>query len=243
MSNIIGQNSDQQYGNNMNKYDLILFDYDGTLVNTESAIMSMRANTINYLQLELSNPDYLSQTVSIPLRQILKQLKPEITDAEIKNAYEYSNDFYNQEAYRLSKLYPKTIDFLNLAKSNNIQFVIISNRPQKFLCSDLKFLEIYDLFELIIGLFGYDYPKPNCNVFTYIYENHFTTIQKNKILFVGDTEDDINFAKNCGIDSAYAIYGNGNKQQCLELKPTYVIEKISDLENIVFQQDILSNTS
>lgn len=216
----------------MTRYKLIIFDYDGTLANTANAISSMRINTIRYLQLEPPDESYLIKNVSLTLAQILRQLDPLISEDKIQLAYEYSNNFYMNEAFRLVELFPKTKYVLDYAKDSGINLAVISNRPQRFLCSELKEFEIHDYFSFIIGLYLYSKPKPDPFVLSEI-QRILPDILDNEILFVGDTEIDLQFAKNAGIDCCWASYGDGNHSQCVALDPKFIINDILETTKIM----------
>ena len=62
-------------------------------------------------------------------------------------------------------------------------------------------------------------------------------LEKSNILMVGDTTTDIDYAKKCSIDSAFASYGYGDQQKCIAMKPTYIINSPNELLSINQKSD------
>lgn len=194
------------------KYELVLFDLDGTLVNTLEAI----TKTVNSAMVELGLEQYSLkesnnligngvQGIVDKIFEIKKYSESEITKVKMKEIIRKYYMIYFNFNVRLYDNIDKLLDFLS---ENNIKMGIITNKDQDLAKKTVeenlkkwKFIEI-------IGSNDEKYPrKPNPYNVNKLSEKF--KINKNKILFIGDMKIDIDTAKNSNVDIVYCNWGYG----------------------------------
>lgn len=73
---------------------------------------------------------------------------------------------------------------------------------------------------------------PDPMIYNEIIKSKYKNLNDKNVLMVGDTEADINFARNANISSCWAEYGYGNVDNCLKLKPDFQISSFDLLMKI-----------
>ncbi len=119
---------------------------------------------------------------------------------------------------------------LRLREKGYQLFVVTSDDLPTTLCC-LNALGITEQFEEIYTYDGIHPPKPDPYYIEKICQDY--GFSKEELLMVGDTQNDLNFAKNGGID-AVAVALSEEEKQLLEPDALYVIHDVSGLENLVF---------
>ena len=213
------------------KYELVIFDLDGTLLDTSKSI----TKTVNSAMEELGKKQYsvnecvkfVGGGVTGLAENILKKEKYE--DIEKDEFKKVIRKYYNIYFDYGVDLYDGIADLLDFLEENGIKKGIVTNKDHSTALSAVKEKLAKWKFDGIFGSNEKEYPnKPNpYNVDKMGKE---LKIPKNKILFVGDMLVDVNTAKNAGIDIAYCKWGFG------EIKGESGIDesvKVSEVEEII----------
>jgi phosphoglycolate phosphatase len=136
---------------------------------------------------------------------------------------------YRSEGERLIDAFPGAETALRQLRRLGISCVVVSNKGIEAV---EHALERHSLRSLVGAVFA-DRPgapqKPAPSLLTLCIQPNFPGIASDRMLMVGDTEIDIEFAKNSGIACCWAAYGFGDRRRCLALGPDYLIEDIAEL--------------
>ncbi|MBL3520002.1 HAD family hydrolase [Aliarcobacter lanthieri] len=198
---------------------LIIFDMDGTLVDSGYAI----ANTVNYVRENLGFEP-------MPRNYILENVNdPNINSAEFfygtkeftKNQEELFKDYYNKHCLTDLVLYDGIKNLLDNLK-NEFKFAVATNANSVYANKMLNHLEINHYFSSILGYNDVEKPKPNPDMINKILDIH--SIKKENAQLIGDSKKDIMAATNAGVDSVLVNWGFSN----------YIdeaIETVYELEN------------
>tara|TARA_B100000965_G_scaffold311762_1_gene271403 strand:- start:382 stop:1071 length:690 start_codon:yes stop_codon:yes gene_type:complete len=184
----------------------ILFDLDGTLVNTAPDLMMAHNHVMEKFGYSTKNLDEIRNLVGkgaavLIGRSIWGSAKKEfskITDKKIKNEMvkEFIN-FYSKNIVVESKLINGVYDFLKWGKSNKISMGVCTNKQEHLAIDLLKKIKIYDFFEYVSGGNTFSYCKPDPRHLTSSLEIMGGNLKKS--IMVGDSENDADAAKSAGI--------------------------------------------
>ncbi|MDC3030734.1 HAD-IA family hydrolase [Candidatus Pelagibacter sp.] len=184
----------------------ILFDLDGTLVDTAPDLMHAHNHVMKKFGYPTKSTEDIRNLVgqgagAMLGRSIWGQAKKEfskVNDEKIKK--EMVNefvDFYGKNIINESTLINGVKEFLKWCKEENISMAVCTNK-QEYLSNDLlKKIGIYDYFEYVAGSDTFDYCKPD--------PRHLTTVVEildgdlKKTIMIGDSETDANAAKAADI--------------------------------------------
>ena len=192
------------------KYDLVIFDLDGTLMDTSKSI----TKTVNSAMEELGKKQYSANEcvkfvgggVSGLARNILgKEKYTDVTNEEMEKVIRKYYDIYFDYGVEPYEGIPELLDFL---EQNGVKKGIVTNKDHETALSAVDKKLSKWKFDGIFGSNEKEYPnKPNPYNVDKMAQN--LNISKEKILFVGDMLVDVNTAKNAGIDIVYCKWGFG----------------------------------
>jgi len=180
----------------------ILFDLDGTLVDTAPDLMHAHNHVMKKFGYPTKSTEQIRNLVgqgagAMLGRSIWGQAKKEfskVNDEKVKKEMvsEFV-DFYGKNIINESTLIKGVKEFLKWCKEENISMAVCTNK-QEYLSNDLlKKIGIYDYFEYVAGSDTFDYCKPD--------PRHLTTVVEildgdlKKTIMIGDSETDANAAK------------------------------------------------
>ena len=180
----------------------ILFDLDGTLVDTAPDLMLAHNHVMRKFGYPTKSTEDIRNLVgkgagALIGRSIWGQAKKEfskVLDEKIKDEMikEFVN-YYGKNIKNESTLITGVKDFLIWCKEQNISMAVCTNK-QEYLSNDLlKKIGIYDFFEYVAGSDTFDYCKPDPRHLTNVVEILDGDIKKT--IMIGDSETDANAAK------------------------------------------------
>ena len=180
----------------------VLFDLDGTLVDTAPDLMRAHNHVMQKFGYPTKSTEEIRNLVgkgagAMIGRSIWGQAKKEfgkVNDENTKKEMvkEFVN-FYGKNIINESTLINGVKEFLKWCKDNNISMAVCTNK-QEYLSNDLlKKIGIYDYFEYVAGSDTFDYCKPDPRHLTSVVEILDGDIKKT--IMIGDSETDANAAK------------------------------------------------
>ena len=217
----------------------ILFDLDGTLIDTAPDLMNAHNHVMKKFGYPTKSTDEIRNLVgkgagAMIGRSIWGQAKKEfskVTDQKIKDEMvkEFVN-FYGKNINNDSTLINGIKDFLKWCKDQNISMAVCTNKQEYLSIDLLKKIGIYDFFEYVAGSDTFDYCKPD--------PRHLTTVVEildgdiNKTLMFGDSETDANAAKAAEIPVILLEDGYTEKNTT-EIYHNHLIKDYVGVENII----------
>ncbi|KAA6399790.1 MAG: putative HAD family hydrolase, partial [Streblomastix strix] len=174
-------------------YDLVLFDLDGTLSDSSDLIaISLQFDykfatgkepiSIQQIKDELISGNLYDELCQMIGRKIDQEEYNKILEAHIQ--------YQEKMIYEHLRIYDGALPLLNKLKQLNIKMGIITNRDQPSLDQHLKFLKIFDFFDLIVPMSQTERHKPYPDPIFYAMKELKITDPK-RVLFVGDAQTDI----------------------------------------------------
>ena len=217
----------------------VLFDLDGTLVDTAPDLM--RAH--NYVMKKFGYPTKSTEEIrnlvgkgagALIGRSIWGQAKKEfhsVLDLKIKD--EMSKEFvnyYGKNIINESTLIKGVKEFLIWCKDQNISMAVCTNKQENLSNDLLKKIGIYDFFEYVAGSDTFDYCKPDPRHLTSIVE--ILDGDVNKTIMIGDSETDANAAKAAEIP--VILLENGyTEKNTTEIYHNHLIKDFIGIEKII----------
>jgi phosphoglycolate phosphatase len=191
---------------------LIIFDFDGTLINSEPGILESIKLTVDALELPQSAVEQWRQMIGIPLSVQLAKLLPPNRQQEVEHGVETYRNFYRQVGIAHSDPFtgiPELIDFL----TPRVSLAIASSKGYEGLSRVLTGLDWLDYFDPIISPASVTNPKPHPeSIELALYHYGITPEQA---VMIGDTEYDMEMAVRAGVPAWAAGWGVHEKEQLL----------------------------
>ena len=223
----------------MSQQYTILFDLDGTLVDTAPDLMRAHNHVMKKFGYPTKSTDEIRNLVgqgagAMLGRSIWGQAKKEfgkVQDKKIKE--EMVKDFvefYGKNIVNESTLINGVKDFLIWAKEKNISMAVCTNKQEHLAVDLLKKIGIYEFFEYVAGHNTFDYCKPDPRHLTSVIEILNGDVKKS--LMIGDSETDANAAKDAGIPVILLEDGYTEKK-ITEIYHNHLIKDFVGIEKIV----------
>ena len=210
----------------------ILFDLDGTIVNTAPDLMAAHNHVMKkygYAQKKLEDIKSLAGKGAWIMMQ--RSFKEEIKDEKVKKEMTKEFiDFYSKNIDRASIPIKGTIDFLVWAKSKNISMAVCTNKQERLASDLLKKLDMHKYFEYVAGSDTFAFNKPDPRHLTDVVEIIGGDLKKT--IMVGDSEVDAMSAHNAKIPFVLVKDGYTEKTE-KEIKHDELISDFVNFEKIL----------
>ena len=210
----------------------ILFDLDGTIVNTAPDLMAAHNHVMRkYGHTEKRLEDIKSLAGRGAWVMMQRSFKEEIKDEKMKKEMTKEFiDFYSKNIDRNSIPIDGSIDFFKWAKSKNISMAVCTNKQEKLAVDLLKKLDIYKYFEYVAGSDTFSYNKPDPRHLTDVVEIIGGDLKKT--IMIGDSEVDATSAHNANLPFVLVREGYTEKTE-EEIKHDEVISDFIGFEKII----------
>ena len=216
----------------------VLFDLDGTLVDTAPDLMLAHNHVMKKFGYPTKSLDDLKSSVgkgagAMIGRSIWNQAKKELTSINEKVKSDMTDEFisyYGKNILRESVLINGTKDFLNWCKNENISMAVCTNKTEHLAVDLLKKIGIYNYFEYVAGYNTFDYCKPDPRHLTTVIEILDGDLKKS--IMIGDSETDANSAKAAEIPMILLEDGYTEKKTD-EIYHNHLIKDFVGIEKII----------
>ena len=210
----------------------ILFDLDGTLVDTAPDLMGAHNHVMKkfgYPQKSLNDIKHIAGRGAWIMMQ--RTFRDEIKDENLKKEMvkEFIN-YYAKNIDRASKPIKGVVKFLDWAKSKQILMAVCTNKQERLAVDLLKKINLSQYFEYIAGCDTFDFNKPDPRHLTNVIDIIGGDI--NKSIMIGDSEVDSQSAYNAKIPFILVEEGYTEKN-INEIPHKTLIKDFSNFEKIV----------
>jgi HAD superfamily hydrolase (TIGR01509 family) len=211
------------------KVKAILFDLDGTIVDSRDAYLEAAKTAFHAMGLE---PPAMQTTLQIPKR--LEQNLP-IDDITHTNTARFL-DVYLKAFYAITKVKTKPIPNIHVALENlqqkaKLALITMRNVPKIAVAKELQQFGLAQYFTCILTTQGTHKPKPSPEAF--IKALKVIDVQICDCLIVGDSVIDITAGKAAGAKTIAVLSGLYTKQELAKLNPDLILKNALQLPNYI----------
>lgn len=216
----------------MNKYKGIIFDLDGTLLNTIEDISDSMNEVLQAFNLNTYSYEEYKHKIGGGFRNLILNSFPEGTDENtISRALEMLLKIYSEKYINKTQPYDGINKLLNLLVERDMKLGVNSNKKDEY----TKNL-IYKFFDSIpfIDVYGQRENvqiKPDPTTALEIAEN--MNLKPEEILFIGDSNTDILTAKNAHMDSVGVLWGFRSREELSKHGAKYIVSDWKEILDIV----------
>lgn len=209
------------------KINTLLFDLDGTLIDTNELIIATYLHT-----LEKYYPGQYHREDVIPfmgpsLKENFGSIDPKRTEEMIHEYRTFNHEHHDE----LVKEFPHVFETIQTLKEKDFQLGIVTTKLHDTTLKGLKLTKLDRFFDCIITLDDVSKPKPDP-------EPVFKALEQLKsapeqAIMVGDNYHDILAGKNAGTKTAGCAWSVKGKDYLAQFKPDYMLNEMSDLLTIL----------
>ena len=211
---------------NLNKYNTILFDLDGTLLNTLTDLYLSTNYALKSFGYKERTIDEVMHFLGNGVRVLINKSLPDDAKDKTDEVLEVFKAHYKIHSMDHAELYDGIIELLIELKKRNFKIGIVTNKFHQ------AALDIYNKFfknyaDMILGEQPNMPKKPNCAMINYAINLLHSTSKET--LYVGDSEVDILTAKNSNLDYVSCSWGFRSYDELVQAHSKAIINKPLEL--------------
>jgi len=210
----------------MNKYSLLVFDWDGTLMDSKAQIVNCMQSAISELGLEPRTNEQISDIIGLGLEEAVNSLYPALKAEEVQHISQTYREHYLFKDKTPSPLFPGVEEVLIALKETGYELAVATGKSRRGLDKGLSESGLHDFFP-ITRCADETRSKPHPQMLEEILVDYNT--QANKTLMIGDSEYDLQLAKNAKVDGFAVSYGVHGLLRLLKQDPVGFIDDINQL--------------
>jgi phosphoglycolate phosphatase len=220
------------HGIRLDAIEAMLFDFEGTLVDFQWQLAAAVEETLAMLRsMGFAKDRILSRKYSTLMAEAM-QAAAEIglTPDQVREQIGCVYDRYDADALTRWALRPGGKDFLKAIKTKGVRTALVSNVGGKTLARALSQLALAEFFDVALSRNDVLNLKPHPDGLNLALKS--LGISKDNSIFLGDSLDDLNAARNAGIRIMIITDGENVKADIMAAKPDYVIQSYEELHNL-----------
>jgi HAD superfamily hydrolase (TIGR01509 family) len=204
----------------------IIFDLDGTLVDSKRDIAAAQHWVLGRLGIHSYKPEELYPLIGKPLAETFATLLPADLHERIPEAIELYKNYYLPRALETTTLFPGVKETLETLRARGIRLATATTKLSAGTQRVLAHFGIAEHFAQIQGSDNIPF-KPDPFIITKILEDQ--SWKKSESLMVGDTDNDILAGKRANIPTCGVTYGSLTREQMERLNPDIIIHSLPEL--------------
>lgn len=213
------------------KADLIIFDLDGTLIDSSQDIAWCANKTLASLGYAERDPAEIVGHIGWGVKPLLEKLMPGQAAERIAEARLKFLEFYGGHLVVETTLYPGVAEILEHLKSGGKQMAIVTNKPEGLASSILEVLGLKDYFRLVLGGDSLPNRKPHPEPIEKAIKE--LSAAPSRTIVVGDSPVDCEAAKGAGAYAIGAAYGFRGKDELEAAGCDIIVDDVPALKSII----------
>ncbi len=205
---------------------LLVFDWDGTLAGSELMIVDAMQEAIKQHNLYVRTREDIRNIIGLGLMEAAAVLFPDLSQTDHKLLADSYRQHYFVSAKGKTTLFPDVIETLNNLQEKDYKMAIATGKSRKGLDNSLRDTGIEDFFHFT-RCADETFSKPHPRMLFDIMEQLF--ISPENTIMIGDSEYDLQMARNAKVAPVAVSYGTQTRERLLEHGPVTCLERLSEL--------------
>jgi phosphoglycolate phosphatase len=216
---------------NLSPARALIFDLDGTLIDSKQDLI----HSVNAMLVEMAREKLAEETISGYIGHgaptlVARALGTSATEQERQQALQFFLAYYEEHKMDSTCAYPGVEETLGQLHRKNLPMAVLTNKPARISVRILDALELTKYFRVIYGGNSFETKKPDpLGANTILGE--FSAAPE-QTMVIGDSEVDVQTARNAGTMAAAVNYGFGVHDRTLYPADVY-LDNIADLVPLV----------
>lgn len=213
------------------KHKAIIFDLDGTILDTLEDLKNSANFALSKNGLPVRTIDEIRAFVGNGIRLLIERAVPENTDSGVVDScFEDFKAHYKEHSADNTKPYEGIIALLEELKSKGVKLAVVSNKAD-FAVQSLVEKYFPDLFDFAVGEREGIRRKPCPDSVNEAM--NVLGVTSDEVFYVGDSEVDVETSHNAGVECVSVTWGFRDKCVLESLSPEYIIDKPSQLMELI----------
>ncbi|MBX0357497.1 pyrophosphatase PpaX [Halobacillus sp. Nhm2S1] len=204
----------------------ILFDLDGTLIDTNELIIASFSHTIEQYSDRTYEREEILDFIGPPLRESLHKVNPDKVEEMVETYRKHNIENHN----RYVKAYDGVVETIETLKDQGYKLGIVTTKMRNTVHMGLELTNLDGLFETIITLDDVTNAKPHPEPI--VKALNLLNAQASEAMMVGDNTHDIEAGQNAGTKTAGVAWTVKGRKVLDDLNPDYMLDNMRDLLKI-----------
>lgn len=215
-------------------YKHLIFDFDGTLADTTKGILDTNRATLQKMGLPVPTDEFLRGGIGLALTDGFKRTVPGASDEEIQTLCSVYRETWKTTGTPATVAFPGVVDTLQSFKDKGYKMYVATSRSHDSLELLAQKIGVIDFFEGMYGAEDVVNHKPAPDTVNLIVEKY--GLDRAECLVIGDAHYDILMGQGAGCHTCGISWGNQSREQLSTVNPTYLIDNIQELAEILLRQ-------
>lgn len=215
----------------MQNYDLYIFDWDGTLMDTTQTIVNATTHACRELSLNIVSDDLARSIIGKSFINVIADIVPELrANPALLQKFTAVYEQYLNDHTLDNPLFSHVQELLDRLIADGKILAVATGRSRVMLDDILRgtgFGKYFFTTKTACECFSKPHPQMLEEILA------LTGVEPAKAIMIGDTSHDIHMAHNAGIASVGVAHGAQSKAELLECNPNYLINNITELYNLL----------
>ncbi len=212
------------------RFDLIIFDWDGTLVDSVDWIVHCLQKTAADLGNRIPDKQDVKDIIGLSIHKAMDKLFPELDEVGREEFLAgYSKTFFSRQMSQ-QDLFSGVYEMLHQFRQDGYQLAVATGKSRNGLDKAMQGTGLEGFFD-ITQCADESASKPSPKMLDYILKQ--TAVDKQRALMVGDSTHDMQMAVNAGIASIAVLCGANSEQQLEIYKPLLNLQQTTELLDVL----------
>lgn len=211
----------------MNKFDGIIFDIDGTIVQSNELIFATFNHVTEKFLGKSTSPEEIIALFGPTEGVIIEQL---FSDNFNEVMFDYYK-FYKENHSKMAKVFDGITELITELKKRNVLLSVYTGKGKGSTEITLEELGLTNMFDMVVtgdDIIGHKPSPEGVDVFVNKYN-----LNRSRVLMIGDAPPDVKAAKATGIKIASVLWDSYAKEQVLLMGSDYYFETVEELSNFL----------
>jgi phosphoglycolate phosphatase len=210
------------------RYDAVLFDVDGTLLDSAPGILHTLGEVFRQMGVDPAGLD-LRRYLGPPLRRTFGEHFAD--EAKIELATQLYRASYKEKGSHECLPYPGVKEMLERLHAAGLFLATATSKPTSVVEPILREQGLASCFDFIAGASMDKSRDTKTEVIRYVLAQ--PALQGKRVLMVGDRKDDMHGAADCGLEAAAVLYGYGSREELAPFAPIFYAGSCAELADFL----------
>ncbi len=210
---------------------LIIYDLDGTLIDSKEAIVETFNRVVEELGEEACPADAIMEMIGLPLTEMFKKVLPEEKHEKIQACWDRFVVIYADVGSRKTHILPGVEETLKHFKGAGYLQSIATTKRGDVASQLLGTLGLRGYFDLVLGINDVAAPKPAPDIINLTLKR--LDVKPQESVLVEDTTIGLEAGKKAGVHTIGVTTGTHNREKLATLNPNYIVDGLKELTRLL----------
>lgn len=214
----------------MSSFKALVFDWDGTLFDSTSSIVSALQQAFKDMQLPIPSREACCYVIGLGLTDAMRYLNPALPEADYPRLVDYYRRYYLGRDHEIV-LFEGVVEALQRYRDEGYFLAVATGKSRKGLDRALDVTGLRPVFD-ITRCADETFSKPHPEMLLQIM--HFCDVSPDEVLMVGDTSHDMELARNARTRAVAVTYGAHSRETLSTYEPLALVNSFKEFDQWLY---------